>query len=328
MSTQLTQYELFWLLERSRQLFKTRDVEKLFTAMTDAFIEAVRADRGTLWLWVDPTGDPLEKNYRNAFKTDIKMPPLTDDQRKLAERACKLGRILTFEEKSNRENSGKMSQTAIAVPLATDNAWICVVLLVRDQGEIKSYTQTDTRILELAAEQASVALDNARLFERANHDPLTGLPNSSYFLDNLNRHMKDVTTTTDIGVLLLDIDTFKRVNRAAGAIAGDRALIDVALTIRDVAKVDGLVARFGSDKFAILLPPDKSIQMALRLRDVAERVRAAMAVKAYHGIKMSVSIGGTSYPPGQEKTAADFVAVVDDLLSKARTRGPGSVEIN
>ena len=124
------------------------------------------------------------------------------------------------------------------------------------------------------------------------------------------------------------MDHFKRINNAAGAEVGDKALIDVGETLQDIARADGLVARYGSDKFAILLPPEEDTPIAIRVRDVAERARAAVAAKSYHGISLSASIGGLTYP-GKEgiESAPDLIAWADDVLSRARAKGPGGVEI-
>ena len=138
---------------------------------------------------------------------------------------------------------------------------------------------------------------------------------------------REATPKAAAGVLLLDVDAFKRVNIAAGAEAGDRALIDIALTLQEVTRADGLVARYGSDKFAVLLPPEEGTGIHLRLRDVAERTRAAVATKSFHGVQMSASIGGIAFPGPAVQSAPDLVALADDLLAKARARGPGEVEI-
>jgi diguanylate cyclase (GGDEF)-like protein len=139
--------------------------------------------------------------------------------------------------------------------------------------------------------------------------------------------MREADNDHCAGVLLLDVDAFKRVNMAAGAEAGDRALVDIAATIQDVARADGLVARYGSDKFAILLPPEDGTPIQVRLRDVAERARAAVATKSYHGVHVSVSIGGAHFPGSEAESAPDVIALADDQLAKARARGPGEVEI-
>jgi GGDEF domain-containing protein len=60
---------------------------------------------------------------------------------------------------------------------------------------------------------------------------------------------------------------------------------------------------------------------------VAERARAAVATKSYHGVQVSLSIGGVTYPGKPVESAPDLIALADDQLAKARARGPGEVEI-
>ena len=138
--------------------------------------------------------------------------------------------------------------------------------------------------------------------------------------------MREATPQRCGGVLLLDLDDFKRVNQAAGAEMGDRALIDIAHTLREVLRTDGLVARYGSDKFAILLPVEGA-SIAVRMHDVAERARAAIGTKNYHGVSLSACIGGAPFGANSKQSEQELVAVADNVLGKARKRGPGQVEI-
>ncbi|MFC1612142.1 diguanylate cyclase domain-containing protein, partial [Myxococcota bacterium] len=215
----------------------------------------------------------------------------------------------------------------VCVILSTESEPIGVIYADGKTSLDKVFTNTNRRTLEMLADHAAAAIENARMFERATNDPLTGLPNNSYFILQLAKVMREASSSSCAGVLLLDVDAFKRVNMAAGAEAGDRALVDIAGTLQDVARADGLVARYGSDKFAILLPPEEGTAIAVRLRDVAERARAAVATKTYHGVQVSVSIGGVHYPGPIVESAPDLIALADDQLAKARARGPGEVEI-
>ena len=108
---------------------------------------------------------------------------------------------------------------------------------------------------------------------------------------------------------------------------GDQALIDIAGTLQEVLRADGLVARYGSDKFAVLLPPDPAMSIHVRLRDVAERARASVAAKTYHGVSLSARLGRLSFSNASVESAPDLVAIADDALARARQRGESEVEI-
>lgn len=329
---------LIWLLKVSRSMLATRDLDRLLSLVTDAFIEACEADRGFLLLQDRDLGKLVQRVGRTAAGQDI-----NESETKISSMASRVFRekkpvfatdTATQEDLASRRSIDELRlKMMVCVPLATDNESLGVIYADGRTQLDKVFTNTNRRTFEMLADHAAAAIENARLFERATNDPLTGLPNNSYFIQQLAKVMREVSASMNAGILLLDVDAFKRVNIAAGAEAGDRALIDIAMTIQEVARADGLVARYGSDKFAVLLPAEEGTPIALRLRDVAERCRAAIATKAYHGVQMSTSIGGMGFPTAERPANAlptnpsDLVAVADNNLAKARSRGQGEVEI-
>jgi diguanylate cyclase (GGDEF)-like protein len=323
---------LIWLLKVSRSMLATRDLDRLLTLITDAFVEATEAERGFLLLRDRDHGRLVQRVGRTGSGSDI-----TESEAKIssiANRVLKENKpVFSTDTSSQDELASRRSvdelhlKMIVCVPLATESEVLGVIYADGKTSLDKVFTQTNRSTFEMLADHAAAAIENARLFERATNDPLTGLPNSSYFLLQLAKSMRQATPQSCTGVLLLDVDTFKRVNQAAGAEAGDRALVDIGNTLQEIARADGMVARYGSDKFAILLPPEADTPIALRLRDVAERARAAIATKTYHGVHLSVCIGGIYFPGPEVTSAPDLIALADDLLAKARSRGPGEVEI-
>ncbi len=323
---------LVWLLKVSRSMLATRDLDRLLTLITDAFVELTEADRGFLLLKDRDTGRLQQRVARTSARTD------------LAEQESRISTVAQRVFKENKAvfatDTGAETDLAarrsvhdlklkmmVCVPLSTEAEVLGVIYADGRTSLDKVFTNTNRRTFEMLAEHAAAAIENARMFERATNDPLTGLPNNSYFLLQLAKVMRESSESAKAGIILLDLDAFKRVNIAAGAEMGDRALIDIANTLQEVLRADGLVARYGSDKFGILLPPEEGSNIAVRLRDVAERARAAIATKTYHGVQLSASIGGISFPGVSVGSAPDLVAVADDALAKARARGPGQVEI-
>jgi diguanylate cyclase (GGDEF)-like protein len=146
---------------------------------------------------------------------------------------------------------------------------------------------------------------------------------------HLGRALRDGTAETYGGVVLLDLDSFRRVNQIAGIDQGDKALTDLAHTLREVLCTDGIVARFGSDKFGVLLAPTASpTPIAVRLWDVAERARAALGTKVYHTVQLSTCIGAVGFRGGTKQSAQDVVSAADRALAAARARGAGQIEIS
>ncbi len=323
---------LVWLLKVSRSMLATRDLDRLLTLITDAFVELTEAERGFLLLRDRDSGKLVQRVGRTAGHTDIDEQEArisTVANRVFNERKAVFATDTSAQDDlaARRSIHELRLKMMVCVPLATETEVLGVIYADGKTSLDRVFTNTNRRTFEMLADHAAAAIENARMFERATNDPLTGLPNSSYFLLQLAKVMREATTEAPAGVLLLDVDAFKRVNLAAGAEMGDRALVDIASTLQDVLRADGLVARYGSDKFAILLPPDESAGIGLRLRDAAERARAAIATKTYHGVPMSISIGGVGFPGIAAESAPDRVAAADDALARARSHGPGHVEI-
>jgi diguanylate cyclase (GGDEF)-like protein/PAS domain S-box-containing protein len=112
---------------------------------------------------------------------------------------------------------------------------------------------------------------SAALYDRATTDQLTRLATRQVFTEQLEAVLDGGFSA---GVIMLDLDDFKRINDALGHGAGDELLRQVADRVDDVVRNSDLVARFGGDEFVILLRDVWSTRMALSL---AERVRVALA---------------------------------------------------
>jgi len=118
-------------------------------------------------------------------------------------------------------------------------------------------------------------LGELRKFERhANTDALTGLSNrhamNDEFSRELNRCVKDENS---VALIMIDVDNFKKFNDLFGHVAGDRALSAVAAILKKQFRPRDLLARYGGDEFAVLLP---EVDMELATT-IADRVRASVS---------------------------------------------------
>jgi diguanylate cyclase len=120
-----------------------------------------------------------------------------------------------------------------------------------------------------------LALDrmNKRLAELSNRDELTGLFNRRHLISELRRQLDRVARGAGCGLMMIDLDGFKRVNDLRGHDAGDVLLMDIAHALTAETRTVDLVARYGGDEFVVVLP-DLSPEGAL---PVAERIVAAIA---------------------------------------------------
>ena len=326
---------LIWLLRISKSMLGTRDLDQLLCLITDAFIEATEAHRGLLLLKDRETGTLIQRVARDKDgtvleQTESKISTIVNRVFKEKTPVFATSTARRSDPAGGQPADVPTLQMTVCVPLATEKEILGVIYADGQTSLDKVFTQTSRSTFEMLADHAAAAIENARMFERATNDHLTGLPNSSFFLLEVAKVMRETIAdeSKQGAILLLDLDNFKQVNNVGGAETGDKALIDVGTTLQENLRADGLVSRYGSDKFAILLPPNEDGRMSIRIRDVAERARASVAAKTYHGINLSASIGGLTFPHQTAESAPDLVSSADKLLLVARNRGAGEIEIN
>lgn len=139
-----------------------------------------------------------------------------------------------------------------------------------------------------------------QLLHDAMHDPLTGLPNRSLFLDRLSQTMRQFKRDSNsnrryavrqYAVLFLDLDRFKNVNDSLGHSVGDGLLVSIAYRLRSILRPSDTVARLSGDEFAVLINDVISLRDAIQVVErIDELWNKEFSVQG-HTIYTSASIG-------------------------------------
>ncbi len=181
-------------------------------------------------------------------------------------------------------------------------------------------------------EPAAIALDNALALERAEAlsvtDDLTRLYNSRYLQQVLRRETKRASRSgRPLSLLFVDLDGFKQVNDTYGHLAGSKALVEAAAIMRGCARETDVVARFGGDEFALVLPDTGSEGAA----SVAARIRERLA--SFHflageglTVHLTASIGVATLPDVAGSTE-ELLRAADMAMYRVKSVGKDGIYV-
>ncbi len=233
----------------------------------------------------------------------------------------------TPREKINDESLKKIQSTEfVTVPLKAKDKAIGVILADNLYTK-RAITKEDIRLLTMFANQAGLAIENSRLYEKtvflSNIDSLTGLFNHGYLQTVLEERLKESQAQgKKLSFIMLDIDFFKNFNDSLGHQNGDRVLSKVANVIKNSIRETDIAARYGGEEFAIILP-DTTKEVAC---EIADRIRISIEKQGFVGTaeqvpkNLTISAGISTFPEDAQNKEA-IIKTADMALYKAKGMG-------
>ena len=134
---------------------------------------------------------------------------------------------------------------------------------------------------------------------------------------------------TGLGILMLDLDHFKRVNDTYGHLAGDHVLRAVASAITDEIRDGDTAGRWGGEEFAVLAPNVNATELTMIAERIRRRVHALIVSTDQPSTiqDLTISIGAAHYPDSAVTAIDDLVAAADTALYAAKTNGRNQVRL-
>lgn len=222
----------------------------------------------------------------------------------------------------------------------TTNPVFCVPLMAQgvSLGAIHIMAHTDTiseRVQEMMltmGEHLSLSMANVNLRNSLKHqavrDPLTNLYNRRYLDEALPRDIRRAKRrNTNIGVMMIDVDHFKKFNDSFGHEAGDYVLQKLGAVLADSVRSEDIACRYGGEEFTLILSETDVATTAKRAFELVEKVRALnLNFKNKSLGHITLSVGIAIYPYHGDNLEM-LISTADEALYIAKNEGRNQIKV-
>lgn len=172
------------------------------------------------------------------------------------------------------------------------------------------------------AQHGELLLREVQLREQSIRDHLTNLFNRRYLEETLEREIHRARRTEQsLGLIMLDIDHFKRFNDSFGHAAGDALLQTFGEFLNRQVRKSDVACRYGGEEFVLLLPDASLESTRLRAEQIREQAKAlSLAHAGAVAVQVTISLGVAAYPDHGDSGAA-VMMVADAALYRAKREG-------
>lgn len=328
------------ILDVVRQINKGPDLRKIILQILNLAIESCGAQRGAIITFRSGkykvelsrhrSGVKLRKDERGISKT-VLMSVEKTGARVVCSEAIQEPR---FRLVDSVQRLGLRS--IICLPIILHDKPIGAFYL-DDPSRATAFGPREIEVAEILAGHASIAIENARLYKQSNQDRLTRLWNHAHFEKRLDEEIERARRKErKCGVIMIDVDDFKKINDGFGHDVGNQVLKHVAKTLSSTVRAEDLVARapgpatvarFGGDEFEIILPG--AGREGVRL--VAERLVAQLGGKKLGAngktLRLSISVGGAVFPD-HARSPQELLNKADEALYQSKRSGKNRAAVS
>lgn len=319
--------ELSLLHEVARAISSILDPDQLLQRVLKEVRESLGYARCAIFL-LDPEKDELYvracSGYKGATIKKVRIQVAGKGITAYAARRKELVYVpdVTRDQRYIQVEKGIRSE--LAIPLV--HAGQLLGVLDFESTELGGFQPRDIELLRYFADQVSIAISNSSLFDRlkeqAISDSLTKLRNRMFFIEAIEiEFSRSQRSGKPFSLVMMDLDGFKRVNDKLGHMAGDVVLCRVASILRHNSRRSDVVARYGGDEFAALLPETDAQSAALYAEKLRRKLRKDRELRAG---KITASFGISSYPEFAN-SVEELIGQADSAMYQAKRKGGDQV---
>jgi diguanylate cyclase (GGDEF)-like protein len=218
-------------------------------------------------------------------------------------------------------------EALISIPLVARGSLKGALNIYR-VGEDASFDNDEFELAKWFGDAAALALDNvqvrATLEHQAQTDSLTGLYNHRFFHERLRAELTRATRAHDsVGLLMLDIDDFKRVNDICGHAVGDQILVAIAGALNSIVRGSDVACRIGGEEFAVIMPSCGAGDALGLARRLTERIQQ-QAIDAAGEVTLSI---GLAEGPTHATNPRELVACAEAAMMTGKARGKNRIVV-
>jgi diguanylate cyclase (GGDEF)-like protein len=250
------------------------------------------------------------------------------------------GQAVEPETKATHEAAARMEavrksenyRRVLAVPLISRELVLGVLEGVRSRSDRRSFSRSESSLLETLAISIAAALANSVRIAEAERlsltDDLTRLHNARYLRQFLVNEIKRARRYgSSVAAVFLDLDDFKLVNDQHGHLVGSHVLMEVAALLLPSVRDTDCVVRYGGDEFLLILP-DARLEDAMQ---AAERIRAKIEKHRFNGgrrfkISLTASLGVAAFPR-HALSPQQLIACADRAMYHAKAANKNCLRI-
>jgi len=230
-----------------------------------------------------------------------------------------------FKKRSLKKYS---SSSLLTVPLKIKGK-VMGVLNVNNKQPAGVFTAEDQNLLTLFANQASVLIENANLYENmerlATTDGLTGLAVHRHFQETLDEELRRAKRfQRPLSLMMMDIDHFKKVNDTYGHQAGDLVLKTVSEILKNSIYETDFAARYGGEEFVVIFPKTDPEGLKIKSEKIRQKIEEAEITVGLEKIKVTASFGIAHFPKDSQ-VAEEVLRYADISLYKSKQTGRNKV---